>query len=75
MEQSSILDSHDVSATSGMVTGAESLQLTASERICLAAVLEDSVDQLAILGRIMPTSLTGQAGAPKVAVMNRVLKH
>merc|ERR1712226_615110 len=68
MEQSSLLDSNDVTAAaaSAVHTGAESLQLTASERICLAAVLEDSVDQLAILGRIMPTSLMGQAGAPKV---------
>ena len=48
------------------IMGMGNLQLTAVERICLAAVLEDSVDQLAILGRIMPTSLGGNAGAPKV---------
>ena len=46
--------------------GVDQLQLTAAERICLAAVLEDAVDQLAILGRIMPTSFQGQAGAPQV---------
>lgn len=51
---------------SSLPNGVDQLQLTAAERICLAAVLEDAVDQLAILGRIMPTSFQGQAGAPQI---------
>ena len=50
--------------------------LSSLDAVHISAVLEDCVDQLAVLGHIMPTTLEGRPDAPQIVddELNQILQ-